>query len=69
MTVRSNHSSGFVVASSVTTVGAAVVSIGPPIRTIEAGWFGSLFWAIRETAHRTGTVGWHTAMTWVCGPR
>jgi len=29
MTVRSNHSSGFVVASSVTTVGAAVVSIGP----------------------------------------
>ena len=37
--------------------GCGGASIGPPIRIMLAGWFGSLFWAISDTAHTSGTVG------------
>ncbi len=63
MTVRSNQSSVCASANLLTAVGLTRVSIGPPIRIIEAGWQGSPAAAISDTAASTGTDGWHTAMT------
>ena len=55
-------------ASWLTWVGLRRVSIGPPIRVIEAGRHGSSMAAMRAAAARTGTEGWQTAMTWVLVP-
>src|SRR6266404_6261922 len=68
MTVRSNQSSGCASANRLTSVGFAAGSIGPPINIIDAGWQASPAAASSDTAASTGTEGWHTAMTCVCGP-
>jgi hypothetical protein len=69
MTVRSNHSKLRVCARSLTSVGLRRVSIGPPIIVIERGSAGSSSDDISEIAPSTGTVGWHTDITWTSGPR
>jgi hypothetical protein len=66
MTWRSNQDSGRVMARLLTAVGLLRASIGPPIITMVFGACGSRASAISETAHSTGTVGWHTEIT--CKP-
>ena len=52
-----------------TAVGLFLASIGPPIITIVFGGFGMPSCAISATAHSTGTVGWHTEITFRLGWR
>ncbi|MCY1379042.1 hypothetical protein D9M69_667260 [compost metagenome] len=51
------------VARLLTAVGDLLASMGPPIMVMDSGVI-SLRLAISETAASTGTVGWHTLMTW-----
>jgi hypothetical protein len=51
-----------------TAVGLLRASIGPPIMVMVSGVF-SFPLAISDTAASTGTVGWHTEITWTRGPR
>ena len=46
-----------------TAVGDLRASIGPPIMVIDSGVVSPRE-AISEMAANTGTVGWHTLMTW-----
>ena len=46
-----------------TAVGDLVASMGPPIMVIDRGVVSPRL-AISDTAASTGTVGWHTLMTW-----
>ncbi|MDT4881964.1 hypothetical protein FQZ97_1178660 [compost metagenome] len=46
-----------------TEVGDLLASIGPPIMVMDSGVVSPRL-AIRDTAASTGTVGWHTLMTW-----
>ena len=56
MTLFSNHSKDFVIASELTAVGDFLASMGPPIIVIVTGVFSPLL-AINEIAAKTGTVG------------
>ncbi len=69
MSWRSNHEIGLVTARLLTAVGLRRVSIGPPIMIMVRGFTGSSSAAISEIAASTGTVGWHTEMTLMSGPR
>ena len=46
-----------------TAVGDLRASIGPPIMVMVSGVVSPRL-AINDTAASTGTVGWHTLMTW-----
>ena len=48
---------------SLTDVGDLRASIGPPIMVMDRGVVSPRL-AMSETAASTGTVGWHTLMTW-----
>lgn len=68
MTLRSNHSIGLSVASSLTLVGLWRTSIGPPISVMVKGvngWFAS---DITATAASPCTQGWQTARMWARWP-
>ena len=69
MQLSRNHSMPRSSASRLTAVGLSRVSIGPPMRIIEAGEAGSFIFSMQATATETGTEGWQTAITWVPGPR
>ena len=56
-------------ASRLTAVGERRVSMGPPIRIIERGVFGSFSASMRAMAAITGTAGWQTAITCRSGPK
>jgi hypothetical protein len=63
MTLASNHSKLLFIARLFTAVGDLRASIGPPIMVMVSG-VGSPRLAMSDTAASTGTVGWHTLMTW-----
>ena len=46
-----------------TEVGERWALMGPPIMVMDSGVFSPRL-AMSETAASTGTVGWHTLMTW-----
>ncbi len=69
MTLSSNHLMSCSIASLLTAVGFSRVSIGPPIRVAVAGTQLSPQVDITEMPARRGTLGWHTAIVWVLGPR
>ena len=50
-------------AKLLTAVGDLEASMGPPIMVMDMG-VASPLEAIKETAAKTGTVGWHTLITW-----
>jgi len=63
MTLFSNHSKLRCVARLFTAVGERRASMGPPIMVMDSGVVSPRL-AIREIAASTGTVGWHTLITW-----
>jgi hypothetical protein len=63
MTLFSNQLWLRCVARLFTAVGDLLASIGPPIMVMDSGVVSPRL-AIRETAASTGTVGWHTLITW-----
>ena len=69
ITLRSNHSIGLLVARSFTTVGSTRVSMGPAMSVSVRGCAGLPASAITAVATSAATHGWHTAITWVPGPR
>ena len=67
MTLFSNQAWLLFVARLLTEVGLLRASIGPPIMVIVRGVVSPAL-AIREMAASTGTVGWHTEITFTSGP-
>ncbi|VTY35679.1 Uncharacterised protein [Xylophilus ampelinus] len=63
MTLFSNHSKLLFIARLFTAVGDLRASMGPPIMVIDSGVVSPRL-AMREMAASTGTVGWHTLITW-----
>ena len=57
MRLFSKNSISLPSASSVTSLVAASVSTGPPIKTMATGWWGDSSWASNDTAANTGTTG------------
>ena len=56
-------------ASVLTTVGSTRVSMGPAISVSVRGAQSLPASAITAVATSAATHGWHTAITWVSGPR
>ena len=63
MTLFSNQLKGLFIAKLLTAVGDKRASIGPPIMVNDSGVVSPRV-AISDTAANTGTVGWHTLITW-----
>ncbi len=69
MTLFSNQEMGRLVASVLTTVGSTRVSMGPAMSVSVRGVQSLPASDITAVATRAATHGWHTAITWVSGPR